>query len=99
VARYAGSEEMLCKVEEAIRAIQNTEEAVAHGMAAARILECIIMEGCSPVEAVEKCLISLRDPRRKFSNDMDRAILVYLKKVIEMKDLPHWEVVATLGKA
>jgi hypothetical protein len=98
VALYAGTDELLCRAEEAIRTTQNTEEAVGYGLAAARILESIIMGHCSPAEAVQECIKALRDPKRKFPNDIDRNVAASLKKVVEMRAKPHSQVVATLGK-
>eukprot|EP00983_Pelagomonas_calceolata_P010347 336025-Pelagomonas_calceolata.AAC.3 len=44
VAKYAGRPECMAKVEEAIRVQQNNDQAVQHGMAAARIMEKVMLD-------------------------------------------------------
>jgi ADP-ribosylglycohydrolase len=52
VGRYAGSPELLDKVTQAIRVHQNNQKAVAFGIAAARLLEAVIL-GAPLEEALE----------------------------------------------
>ncbi|CAD7950397.1 unnamed protein product [Amoebophrya sp. A25] len=55
VARYAGDPSMLDRVSEVVRVTQNNALTVACACAAARILEQIILHGCSGNEAVKRC--------------------------------------------
>lgn len=59
MAALAGSAELLPAVADMIRVTQDTIEAVAHGVAGARILEAIIL-GASPSEAVHATVAALQ---------------------------------------
>ncbi|XP_071802488.1 crystallin J1A-like [Asterias amurensis] len=90
VAMYAGRAEMLEKVEEALTVLYELEEAVAVGMAAARILEQFVLHpGMDGVAAIEAVMQQLSDPKRANPNDLDRAVIGQLKNVLEKKTSEH----------
>ena len=66
VASYgaAGLGPTLAAAEAAIRVTQNTDEAVSMGLAFARILFSVAMEGAAPADAVASCVVALRDDAR-----------------------------------
>ncbi|XP_038063552.1 crystallin J1A-like [Patiria miniata] len=92
VAMYAGRSDMLEKVEQSIAVVTVVEEAIVVGLAAARILEQFILnpgiDGDAALEAVVKDLAS---PSRNNPNDLDRAVIGQLKKVLEKRSWNHRE--------
>ncbi|XP_046577997.1 crystallin J1A-like [Haliotis rubra] len=92
VALYAGRPEMLTRVEDVLRVTQNFDTAVSIGLAAARILESYILHGPSP-NVVEEVVTQLEDPHRNAPQDLDRAIVGFLKEVKACTDKQHYTVV------
>ncbi|XP_046333134.1 crystallin J1A-like [Haliotis rufescens] len=92
VALYAGRPEMLDKVENVLRVTQNFDTAVSIGLAAARILEYYIVHGPSP-SVVDQVISQLEDPHRQAPQDLDRAVISFLKEVKACTDKPHHTVV------
>ncbi|XP_067661914.1 crystallin J1A-like [Haliotis asinina] len=92
VALYAGRPEMLNRVEDVLRVTQNFDTAVSVGLAAARILEYFILHGPSP-NVVEEVVAQLEDPHRNAPQDLDRAIVGFLKEVKACTDKQHDTVV------
>lgn len=77
VARYAGHPDMLLEVEDVIRVSQDNEDAVAFGLAAARIIEACIL-GQRGDEAVATALVALEE-----SDEMeDRFVAQALKGAV-----------------
>ncbi|KAG9351075.1 hypothetical protein JZ751_024965 [Albula glossodonta] len=74
VAMYAGTQEMLERVEEATRVTQNNDMCVAETLAAARFLEHYILNGSDP-NALDSVLQQLNDPNRNNPQDMDIAVV------------------------
>ncbi|KAL6062138.1 ADP-ribosylation/Crystallin J1 [Balamuthia mandrillaris] len=98
VARYAGQEELLDRVDEAIRMTQNTDKAVAMGMAAARALEYVIL-GSSPKDAIQATLSDLRSPTRKHAKEADVEVLQKMEEALQLakSGVGHYEAVAKIG--
>ncbi|KAI1891433.1 hypothetical protein AGOR_G00143770 [Albula goreensis] len=77
VAMYAGTQEMLERVEEATRVTQNNDMCVAETLAAARFLEHYILNGSDP-NALDSVLQQLKDPNRNNPQDMDIAVVDHI---------------------
>ncbi|XP_013413375.1 crystallin J1A [Lingula anatina] len=93
VAMFAGEPDMLEKVEDAIRLTQESDTTVVLGMAAARIIEYFILNGPAPgEEAVRAAMGQLEDTHRNNPQDLDRAVVTFLREVLEKKNTPHQEV-------
>ncbi|KAL3871917.1 hypothetical protein ACJMK2_039889 [Sinanodonta woodiana] len=87
-ALYAGQPDMLIRVEEVIRLTQNSDTAVAVGLASARLLEQYILRGpCD--DAVDKVIVQLRDPHRQNPQDLDTSLAGLLSNVLQKKTTEH----------
>jgi ADP-ribosylglycohydrolase len=98
VALYAGKPELLARAEEAIRVTQNTDKAVAAGLAGARILEKIIL-GSSPREAIQATLQELRDDKRHNPNSADSLVADAIEMALSLADQTHAAAVARIGSS
>lgn len=98
VARHAGEPDLLDQVATMIRVTQNTDDAVAFGLAAARILEKVILgsDGKDAVVAVAKELV---DPNRKHPNKEDEALAKGITHVLSELDKSSFDVVQEVGQA
>eukprot|EP00062_Callorhinchus_milii_P003458 gi/632940757/ref/XP_007885488.1/ PREDICTED: crystallin J1B-like [Callorhinchus milii] len=92
VALYAGKEELLTKVEDAVRVTQNVDMCVALALAAARFLEYCILNG-PDTDMFNDIIAEIRKPNRNNPQDLDRVITGYLEKVKINIERPHREVV------
>ncbi|KAK7094696.1 crystallin J1A-like [Littorina saxatilis] len=87
-ALYAGRPEMLDRVEDVLRVTQNSDTAVAMGLAAARILEQFILHGDSG-EVLEKVLSDLSSNSRQNPQELDRAVAGHLRQVQKCLNVDH----------
>ena len=85
VALLAGRPEMLERCADAVRVIQNTDRAVAFGLAAARLLEAILL-GASPPDAITATIAALRDPDRSVASAYDADLAAGLERAKSMAD-------------
>jgi hypothetical protein len=70
---------MLALAEETIRITQDTDEAVAMGLAFARILESLVFgRAATPLDAVEQCIDVMRDEERDQPNPLDDELSDHL---------------------
>merc|ERR1712086_249317 len=101
VARYKGLPEMLDRVADAIRVTQNTDEAVAFGLAGARILENVIIgpEGQSGLAAVRAAVDDMKQPHRKHPMPQDADLASRIDKVLTQLDRSNFDVVMEVGQA
>ena len=75
VALYAGNtSRMLAAAETVIRVTQNTDNGVAFGLAAARVLEKIVAGGLGGAAAVAGAIADMRDPARASPQAQDGAL-------------------------
>lgn len=88
VALYAGRPEMLDVAEQVIRTTQNSDTSVAVGLAAARLLEFYILHGAM-ARGVESVIQDLSNQNRANAQDLDKALISFLREVIRLKDKPH----------
>jgi len=98
LAGAANESAMLATVESVIRVTQNTEKAVAFGLAAARILSKVI-QGDSLLDAVTAVTKILQDPKRAHPQTDDAFLAAGLSKVLTQLDWPNFDVVKTVGQA
>lgn len=98
VAALTGRPGMLDAVEEAIRVTQNTDDAVAFGMAAARVLRGVIL-GHTPLEAVRRAAAELQDFGREHPNAEDGDLADGMIKVLDELDRPNFDVVQEVGQS
>ncbi|XP_062584255.1 crystallin J1B-like [Saccostrea cucullata] len=90
VALYAGRPEMLDKVEEIISVTQNSDINVAVAFTAARLLEYFILHGKTPgLDALNSVLEEMKNPQRRSPQDLDKAMIGHMKKVIEEMETDH----------
>lgn len=90
VALYAGRPEMLDRVEEVITVTQNSDINLAVAFTAARLLEYFILHGKTPgVEALNAVLKEMVNPQRSHPQDLDRAMVGHMKKVIDEMEADH----------
>lgn len=90
VALYAGRPEMLDRVEEVITVTQNSDINLAVAFTAARLLEYFILHGKTPgVEALNAVLKEMVNPQRSHPQDLDRAMVGHMKKVIDEIETDH----------
>ncbi|KAG5286307.1 hypothetical protein AALO_G00013390 [Alosa alosa] len=95
VALYAGKPDMLEKVEDAVRVTQNNDLCVAETLAAARFLEHFILKAADP--AAFDCVIAqLNDPKRKNSQELDKAVAGHLYQVKEQLSKTPKELIPTV---
>jgi len=97
---FAGRPEMLVHVESVVRSTQDTDEAVAFGCAAARVLEaCILGHAHSAAEAIEVVAASLPEdaPMRNGMLGPRRALSL-VNAILEMEPPTFAEGVAALGQ-
>lgn len=84
VSRYGHSlclAPALSAVESAIRVTQNTDQAVAMGLAFARILVSVI-GGTAPSDAIVECIAALRDETRLQPNRLDHELARHMECVV-----------------
>lgn len=98
VAALAGQDGMLAEVEKAIRVTQDTDDAVAFGLAAARVLRGAIL-GSSPLDAVQAAVAELQDPQREHPMAEDADLADGLQSVLGQLDQPNIDVVRSIGQA
>ncbi|KAL4219271.1 hypothetical protein ACF0H5_021853 [Mactra antiquata] len=91
VSLFAGQPDMLDKAELVIRSTQNSDTCVAIGLAAARLLEFYILNGALP-DAVESVIKDLSNPKRVNPQDLDVAVIGFLREVTRVKDKPHIQI-------
>lgn len=91
-ALYAGRADMLDRVEDVLRVTQNSDTAVCIGLAAARVLEQLILHGKSD-DVLEKVMAELGDKGRQNPQELDRAVIGYLRQVQDCRSLSHYEAV------
>jgi len=92
VALYAGHRDMLEKVASALAVVTDTEEGIAVGLAAARILEQFILKpDTDGVAALNTVIAELCNPDRNYPNDLDRAVSGQLREVLARQDRGHRE--------
>lgn len=89
-AAYAGNEEMLEVVEDAIRLTQDNDEAVSFGCAFARVLEACIL-GSTPAEAIDTVAHELRQAGRSSPQPDDRFVATQLEAVSEWSKLGSYD--------
>ncbi len=76
---------MLALAEETIRVTQDTDEAVAMGLAFARILESLAYgRAATPLDAVEDAIDELRDEDRFQPNALDDELSDHLEEMLEL---------------
>ena len=90
---------MLAAAETVIRVTQDTDDAVAFGLAAARVLEILITTNATGVEAVTAVAATLRDPARAHPNTEDAALAAGLTKVLGELSTPNAEVCMSIGQS
>ncbi|XP_028396819.1 crystallin J1A-like [Dendronephthya gigantea] len=96
VAMYAGHPDLLFHVEDVIRMTQDDDMAVVSALTAARIIErCLLTTNTSDtmLDVVKHVMNCLAANDRTNPQDLDRAMISFLKEVIDSKDVPHTEVV------
>jgi hypothetical protein len=98
VAALADKPNLLDEVETLIRVTQNTDDAVAFGLAAARVLRGVIL-GRSALEAVQDAAKELLDPKRDHPNAEDNFLGTGLQKVLAELDRPNFDVVKEVGQS
>ncbi|CAB9507790.1 ADP-ribosylglycohydrolase [Seminavis robusta] len=76
VARYHGKPDLVDRLSQAVRVHQNNQKAVAFGIAAARILEAVIL-GAPLEEALETCQQNIKDDlaNANVPNDAQEALM------------------------
>ncbi|KAL8598180.1 hypothetical protein ACOMHN_043251 [Nucella lapillus] len=91
-ALYAGRADMLDRVEDVLRVTQNSDTAVCVGLAAARVLEHYILHGKTE-DVVEKVMGQMADKGRRNPQELDRAVVGYMRQVLDCRGLPHCQAV------
>ena len=100
VALHAGNTTaVLAAAETVIRVTQNTDDAVAFGLAAARILENILAYNMTGVQAVTAAAEELVNPSRDSPFGEDAALAAGLQKVLRELGKPNFDVVQQLGQS
>eukprot|EP00050_Salpingoeca_kvevrii_P007858 m.299110 g.299110 ORF g.299110 m.299110 type:complete len:346 (+) comp14040_c0_seq1:2-1039(+) len=99
VALMAGNKTMLPMLANMIRVTQNTERAVGFGLAAARILEHVILSGESGLNAVTAAIAEMKDPNRINPTSVDAALAEGLTKVMSELSRPNFDVVQEIGQS
>ncbi|CAG5125109.1 unnamed protein product [Candidula unifasciata] len=95
VALYAGHPDLLVKVEEALRVLQDCDLPVAVGLAMARVLEQYILNG-DPEDVLTTVVAALSDRSRSNPQDLDVAVKGQIRQVIQARKLPHTEAVSNV---
>lgn len=98
VAALAGKPGMLGEVEKLIRVTQDTDKAVAFGLAGARVLSKVI-GGSSLLQAVQSTAEDLKDPTREHPNSEDMALASGLEKMLGQLDRPTIDVTKEVGQS
>lgn len=100
VAALAGEKVMLDAVAKVIRVTQDTDKAVAFGLAGARVLERVIL-GDAPLAAVRAAVAALREPSREHPLDEDAELANGLERVLGELGKANFDVVTScdLGRA
>eukprot|EP00931_Biecheleriopsis_adriatica_P051246 TRINITY_DN29700_c0_g1_i2.p1 TRINITY_DN29700_c0_g1~~TRINITY_DN29700_c0_g1_i2.p1 ORF type:complete len:379 (+),score=57.63 TRINITY_DN29700_c0_g1_i2:24-1160(+) len=89
---------LLSEVASLIRVTQNTDDAVAFGLAGARILSRVI-QGDSLVEAVTTVAKTLQDPGRVHPQSEDAFLSHGLDNMLQQLDRPNFDVVKEVGQS
>jgi len=97
VAAFAGDERLLPAVERMVRVTQDSDVAAAWGMAAARVLEAVIL-GAAPADAVGVALSQLRDPARVHPGALDAHVADAMEVAVSLAGVPHADAVSQLGR-
>ena len=99
VVSQAGQPGFLETVEESIRTLQDNDPAVVYGLAAARVLEHVLLGG-SCAEAASALPAMLRMPHRKNPQPDDRYVANRLDDVLKMAQTGSYlESVSTYGRS
>jgi ADP-ribosylglycohydrolase len=98
VAKFAGQADLLDQVEHLIRVTQNTNDAVAFGLAGARILEAVIL-GDSGIIAVKKAVTAMKSASRSHPMDEDAALAKGIEHVLSELDKSSFDVVQEVGQS
>jgi len=98
VAALADQPNLLEEVEILIRVTQDTDKAVAFGLAAARVLRGVIL-GKSPLEAVQVVAQELLDPKRDHPKAEDEFLGTGLQKMLSELDHANFDVVKEVGQS
>lgn len=98
VAAHADQSHLLDEVETLIRVTQNTDDAVAFGLAAARVLRQIIL-GRSPLEAVQLAAKELLDTKRDHPKAEDKKLGIGLQKMLAELSRSNFDVVKDVGQS
>jgi len=100
VAALAGipGSRMLEQVESLIRVTQNNDQAVAQGLAGARILSKVI-EGQTLLDSVKAVAEELQDATRHNPKKEDAFLAKGLRKVLSQLDQPNFDVVNEFGQS
>lgn len=98
VAALAGADHMLEEVESLIRITQNTDQAVAFGLAGARVLSKVIL-GETLLQAVQSTVRDLRDPARERPMQQDAALADGLERMLGQLDRTNFDVVKEVGQS
>lgn len=88
VALYAGREDMLEHVEDVVRVTQNNSTTVAYAVAAARILERIILEGSCGEEAIRHAIAAMR--RLRWQHDAG-TVARQMESTMQFSEAPFLE--------
>jgi ADP-ribosylglycohydrolase len=89
VALYAGTPELLPKVQQAVRVTQNTDTAVAFACGYARVLESIVLGTAGSVaEACSQAQSALLDPSRGFVTPSDTDVASALSNIEKLVAIP-----------
>ena len=97
VAAFAGDARLLPAVESMVRVTQDSDVAAAWGMAAARVLEAVIL-GATPADAVGIAIRQLRDPARAHPGAMDAQVADAMDAAVSLEGVSHAEAVSKLGR-
>ena len=95
----AGQEDFLGTVEDSIRTLQDNDPAVVYGLAAARVLEAVVLGG-SAAEAAAALPAQLKSQSRDNPQPDDRYVANRLEDVLAMAETGSFlESVATYGRS
>ena len=99
IVSRAGSEDFLETVEETIRTLQDNDPAVVYGLAAARVLEEVLLGG-SAAQAASTLPAVLKAPGRANPQPDDRYVANRLDDVLKMAETGSYlESVSTYGRS
>jgi len=99
VALYAGRPEMLNRVDEVVRLMQDHPAVVSVGQAYARMLEAIILSGVNGADAVSGAVAEMSNPNRPkhLGYYVDGKVIEAIQSAVQCSSLPLNEAVESLG--